>query len=173
MRVIGNSEKGRIWRDLSLISSGSEQHCIHPCPLSVVTLDKTPKSIAADQAPPNCSRKINVGHEIEIGRWSKASNQPKSSFSDQVPLAPEQLSSKMVPTFVLWALRSSTIWQSLTKIIQKLPNFSTVSGFALGQMSLAHQLAPRPSYARSVPYNPTMTVAQDGITHRLYIWQAE
>ena len=133
MRVIGNSEKGRIWRDLSLISSSSEQHCIHPCPLSVVTSDKTPKSIAADQAPPNCSRKINVGHEIGIGRWSKASNQPKSnsSFLDQVPLAPVQLSSKMLPTLVLWAVRSSTIWQCLTKLSKNCQTFPQYLGLLL------------------------------------------
>ena len=49
----------------------------------------------------------------------------------------------------------------------------TLSRSALGQTTLAAAVVACQSYARSAPYNPTMTVAQDGITHRLYIWQVE
>ena len=62
------------------------QHCVHPCLLSV-TSDKTAKSIAADQAPPNCTGKINVGHEIGIGRGSKAPNQPRPAQTNGLLLS--------------------------------------------------------------------------------------
>ena len=66
-----------------------------------------------------------------------------------------------------------------TQIVQKkILEFDKIFKFtlnrsALGQTTLAAAVVACQSYARSAPYNPTMTVAQDGITHRLYIWQVE